>query len=239
MDSDNTVIIGIDEAGRGPLIGDMVVSGVVARESVLKELIGKGLADSKQLTPSDRYRIFLEALSKGVVVVSIYIPPWRIDRENLNDLELKAMENILRILVKIVKPQPNTQVKIYVDEVKGRSSLLDNYSKKLLKNQVEFKMEAKADVLYSIVSLASIFAKVFRDVNLNALRKLVGDFGSGYPVDPQTIEWFKNTYRENKPPPVFLRRSWSNLKNLAPKWYQEKGREGKPGYKSLFDFAKR
>jgi RNase HII (EC 3.1.26.4) len=71
--------------------------------------------------------------------------------------------------------------------------------------------EHKADQSYPIVGAASIMAKVIRDREVEALRKLHGDFGSGYPADPATRGYLERYIREHHAPPPFARRSWKTI----------------------------
>ena len=52
------LVAGADEAGRGPVIGPMVIAGVAVEESRIKELESLGVKDSKQLTKSQRKKLF-------------------------------------------------------------------------------------------------------------------------------------------------------------------------------------
>lgn len=231
--------IGIDEAGRGPLIGDMVISGVIVPLNALKKLKNKGLKESKQLTPRMRYWLYKQALREGVAVVAIYVHPWRIDQENLNDLEEGCIKRVLHILRALIDPGVNG-VYIYVDEVRGRASRIKDVVETLFgKSTAGFAMEPSADARHLPVALASIFAKVMRDLSLVKLRKHVGNFGSGYSADPLTRKWLKETYTPSSGPPLYIRRSWRVLKNIAPEWYKEKKSRRTPRHKSLLDYAKR
>jgi len=230
--------IGVDEAGRGPVIGDMVVAGVLVHEEVIEKLVGEGLADSKKMSSTGRGRLYWMALSSGVVSVAIYIPPWRIDRENINDVEERVIGEILRVLGVISRINGLKQVVVIVDEVKGRDKRIRARAEEVLKSILHgFIMEKKADAKHPPVSLASVVAKVSRDTSLMALRRFVGGFGSGYPVDPETKNWILQIYSQGLSPPLFLRRTWGNLKNLAPSWYIVK-KKRKLGQKSILDYAK-
>lgn len=230
--------IGVDEAGRGPVIGDMVVAGVLVDRSVLGDLVREGLADSKKMKSGKRRRLYWRAISSGIAAVTVYIPPWRIDRENINDAEEQVIEEILRILGALVESKGVERVIVVVDEVKGRSARIKAKTVEVLKSiPGEFIMEEKADAKYPPVSLASVVAKVSRDTSLIPLQRLVGGFGSGYPLDPETRKWIVETYAQ-KITPLFIRRTWRDLKELAPSWYIAKKRK-RVGQKSILDYAKR
>jgi ribonuclease H, mammalian HI/archaeal HII subfamily len=238
-DDKATLYIGVDEAGRGPLIGDMVVAGVLSDGNKLKDLEMQGLVESKQLNAETRSTFYKKAIKHGVVVVAVYVPPWRIDNENLNKLEEEQIKWILKVFSKIIPGLGVDEVKVFIDEVKGSAQKIESAARELFsKYRLVFQMEPEADAKYSPVALASIFAKVMRDRNLDVLKKLHGDFGSGYSADPLTISWVKMNYKSSIKPPLFIRRSWRNLRNLAPEWYIEKKAENRK-HRSLFDFTKR
>jgi len=228
--------IGVDEAGRGPVLGDMVISGVLVTPRVLEKLAGGGLKDSKKLKPSKRRSLYYEALKQGAVVVAVFVPPWRIDRENLNDIEERYIVWALSIMG-LLLGRDGYRVHVHVDEVKGRGHAMVSKARGYFKGTVvEFKVERGADSKYSSVMLASVFAKVMRDLNLLGLKKRFGDFGSGYPVDPVTKKWILENRGLYATPPLFVRRSWSVLKSTAPNWYKKKT---PPRQKTLLDFLGR
>lgn len=236
--NENTLILGVDEAGRGPVIGDMVVACVLIKPRALIEIEKSGLRESKQLGAKKRRYFYREILKKGVVAILVYVHPWRIDRENLNDVEVESISWIMKIVQKIICNAKPDEIHVYVDEIKGRAKILKNIVEKTIgKYKLEFIMEPNADVKYPAVAIASIFAKVSRDKNLEVIKKLVGDIGSGYPADLKTRDWLLNIYNADTTPPLYVRRSWSILRNIAPKWYTEKKRRKEQ--RSLLDFIKR
>lgn len=175
-------IIGIDEAGRGPVIGPLVMCGVQLLKTDEEKLLSMGVRDSKQLTR--KRREFLFDLVKTVVEkyhLVIFTPP-ELDTMmqrgiNLNVIEEKATVEILSALdgdsAYIDCPSPNTE--------QYAALLRAKLMKKIL-----LIVEHKADETYVSVGAASILAKVTRDREIEKLQKLYGDFGSGYPSDPKT-----------------------------------------------------
>lgn len=75
--------------------------------------------------------------------------------------------------------------------------------------------EHKADLNYAVVSAASIIAKVERDKDVEALREVHGDFGSGYPSDPDTIAFLETWMKSNAEQPEFARKSWKTWDRIA------------------------
>ncbi len=199
------MICGIDEAGRGCVIGPLIVACVCVKD--MKELPSK-LKDSKKLDKNTRENIFKE-LSKKIAYKVEYIEPKEIDlaveKKKLNYLEIDRMCN----LIKYFKPKT-----VYID------SPIVNTKKfvKEIKNRIDFKCkivaENKADEKYPIVSAASIVAKVIRDREIEKLKKKYGDFGSGYPSDPKTISFLREFYMNEKTLPHFVRKSWKTMARI-------------------------
>jgi len=80
--------------------------------------------------------------------------------------------------------------------------------------KVKIIMEEKADAKYTVVSAASIVAKVFRDWCLSYIQKEFGLSGSGYPSDNETVEWVRNNLE--KLPRWVVRHKWRTLRHMGP-----------------------
>ena len=201
-------ILGIDEAGRGSVLGPLVIAGVVVPEKMEKVLERMGVKDSKRLAPHRR-TILSRKLKKmfdyEIVVISAReIDEMRADGINLNEIEKNAMESIL---LKI-KPE-----KAIVDAVDVKA---ERFQENLCKDtDVNVVAEHKADDKYIEVSAASIIAKAERDDQIAQINKEFiksGGIGSGYPSDPKTKEFLANyTYDEM---PDFVRRSWATVAKM-------------------------
>ncbi|MCY0859119.1 MAG: ribonuclease HII [Sulfolobaceae archaeon] len=205
--------LGIDEAGRGSLIGPMVIAGVIIDDKVENLLREIGVKDSKRLSPRTRDRLFWNILdvAEGVIVARAY--PDEIDSNNLNSL---TYQKILQIIHASLPLSPQI---VTIDKVGDENIVIEEIKRLQLVPNVVFN----ADVLYIESSAASIVAKVVRDSIIAELRKIYGDFGSGYPSDQKTTKWVMEMYKENedRPPPI-IRRSWKILRTIAPKYYIEK-----------------
>lgn len=205
------LLCGIDEAGRGPVIGPMVICGIVINQKDESKLAEIGAKDSKLLSPRQRERLFdqIKKIAKDYKLV--ILSPQKIDQTlmaegtNLNWLEADTSAGIINALKpnKVIIDCPSTNIKAY-----------SAYIKKQLKNpKIDLVAEHKADVKYPVVSAASILAKVTRDREIEQLKKKIGfDFGSGYPSDPVTQE-FLNNYHD-KYPEIF-RKTWKTYKAVA------------------------
>ncbi|MEM1618640.1 MAG: ribonuclease HII [Desulfurococcaceae archaeon] len=239
MKTSDKVLIGVDEAGRGPLIGDMVIVAVAIPQYMENTLLNEGVRDSKTLNPEKRRRLSYFLLGSDLLSVAVYVPPWRIDESNLNDVEARYIGKALGMLSRVLNKLQPSEVHVYVDEVKGRSEMIKKHVASMFRacERLNVRVEPDADAKYTAVSVASILAKVFRDSSLTPLRRIFGDFGSGYASDSRTISWVSSYYASRREPPVFIRRTWRTLRNIAPDWYTSKRRTS--GYRTLLDYVKR
>ncbi|MEM4637536.1 MAG: ribonuclease HII [Candidatus Woesearchaeota archaeon] len=213
-------IAGIDEAGRGPIIGPLVIVCAAIPEDKILILKENSVKDSKLLSEKQREEIFknIERLLKYELVV---ISPREIDEAvssrsyNLNWLEAdKAVDLLNKIDAKL----DNNVKKVIIDCPSTNISAYKEYLKEHINNEeIELIVEHKADLNYLIVSAASIIAKVTREKELERLkRKFKIDFGSGYPSDPKTKEFLKNNWNKKEYQHLF-RKSWQTYKDLAKK----------------------
>lgn len=218
-------ILGVDEAGRGPVLGPMVY-GIAfcpkSKESVLKDL---GCADSKQLNESQRDEIFVNANQKENSVDSV---GWAIDVISPSEISASMLKRTKRSLNEVSMDSAIGLIKaaiehgvnvaeIYVDTVGPP----EKYEAKLqaIFPSTKVKVAKKADSTYPIVSLASICAKVSRDhaIKVWQFRENISipeeGFGSGYPGDPVTKRFLKN-FEPLFGFPRIVRFSWSTASNL-------------------------
>ena len=228
------LMIGIDEAGRGPVVGDMIICILGVESDRIEQLKKIGVRDSKELTPAQRSKILKKIISISRFYATINVPPIEIDKKNINVLVRNSILSLLLLLLNTVFTNYNNIV-IYIDEVKGTLSYLRNTISKQIrgKRHVEIIMEPNADRKYPVVSAASIVAKYLRDQGILALKPVFGDLGSGYPSDPYTRRWIMEISKTYDEPPRIIRRTWRTLKDLVPNWYMEKARKTK---RSILDY---
>jgi ribonuclease HII len=201
------LILGIDEAGRGPVIGPMVIAGYCIEEEKIELLKSLGVKDSKELTRKQREEIYNEIIKLTDKYKYIIIGPKTIDyyvyRNKLNYLEF---ENMIKIIEEI-KPD-----KVIIDSPMVNTKKVVEYIKNNLKINVEIIAENKADKKYPVVSAASIIAKVIRDREIDKIKEKIHiDFGSGYPADERTIKAIKENYEILKD---YIRESWMTIKKI-------------------------
>lgn len=206
-------IIGIDDAGRGPVLGPMVLAGVLADESYNKIFRSWGVKDSKLLTPKRRADIEEKIVENCKTHFEI-ATPFEIDgSSNLNYLEAIKAAGVINKLTEGL----NEEVVVYVDcpSVNIKSWTFDVWNLVKRKDIVRLKCEHKADFNYPVVSAASIVAKEKRESEVRRLRKEFGvDFGSGYPADPKTKDFVMENFDNEKYRPL-IRFSWNTVKKLV------------------------
>lgn len=213
-------IIGIDDAGRGPVLGPMVLSGIITEEEEEKKIKDLGAKDSKLLTPKQR-KILADYFRENYTYYLEKVEPKEIDEfPNLNNLEAIKTGIIINKLMSNL----NEKVRVYVDcpsvNTKAWSEYLENTLIK--KELIELHCEHKADFKYPIVSAASIISKETREDELKRLKaELNINFGSGYPADPVTKEFLIKTFGEEKYNNL-IRKSWKTYKNIQDKMDQRK-----------------
>jgi ribonuclease HII len=207
-------LIGVDDAGRGPVIGPMVLAGILVekdKEEIIKEL---GAKDSKLLAPAKRRHLARKLKADYKYHVEKSSPKEIDDCDNLNNLEAVKAAMIINKLAEGV----DGEIEAILDCPSVNTAEWAAYVKKLVINQkIKIRAEHKADFNYPVVSGASIIAKETREDEIDALRKkLDAKFGSGYPSDPQTVEFIKHNYKNPKYVDI-IRHSWETVKKLHEK----------------------
>ena len=202
-------ICGVDEAGRGSMLGPLVVAGITISKSKIKLLKKLGVRDSKKLSPAAREYLYKKIIETVDDYHVIRIPPRVIDKSvanhSLNHLEAKYMARV------ISKLSPSTA---FVDSCDVNSKRFGKEISELTSN-TKIRSYHHADSKFVTVSAASILAKVSRDRAIMRLGKN-HDIGSGYPSDPKTKMFVKKSLRRNHDMP-FLRKSWKPVKILLKK----------------------
>ncbi len=211
-------IAGIDEAGRGPCLGPLVIGIVLISESKVDKLNNLNLKDSKLLTDKQRRVFYNKIVELSDFYSTAVIQPDDIDHECLTTV---CLSNIYSLVSKVIKKYSKIS-ELYVDAV-GKFSYTNfcNYLSIKLHNIRDvlptIVYEPKADQTYPIVSAAAIVAKVTRDNRIKDLHKKVGyNFGSGYP-NKKTDKFIADYLRETKTLPPGVRTKWRNVKNIIKK----------------------
>src|SRR2546428_4030864 len=183
-------MVGVDEAGRGPVLGPLVVAGVAVVPAVAFRQMN--VRDAKKLSPERR-----EALAPEIERVArfelVVVPAERIDamraEMSLNDFEAKLFAELIQRL----RPETAYVDAADVDEIEFKRCV-----QRELPFAVEIVSQHNADELFPVVSAASILAKVRRDREMRAIESEIGDtIGSGYSSDPDTITFLEKWIKKN------------------------------------------
>ncbi|TXT67027.1 MAG: Ribonuclease HII [Promethearchaeota archaeon] len=212
----NPLICGLDEAGRGPVLGPLVLCGVCFLEEDLGYLQQIGVKDSKKVSAQKRETLARQIKANCSSYKVLQLTPQDIDnrektRTSLNTLEVIKFAEILNEL------QPAI---IYIDAADTDEKRFG----RILKKQLNFSphhiiSKHKADTLYPVVGAASIIAKTYRDKIIDELKLFYQDYGyidigSGYPSDEKTINFLRNWIQTNKKPPSCARKTWATTKTI-------------------------
>jgi len=215
------LICGIDEAGRGAIIGPMVIAGVVIDSKDEKKLKKIGVKDSKVLSPKRREELAkkIEDIARNIIVLRVQpckIDSYRTQKINLDKIEAMKMAEIIEIC---------GAKKIFIDSLEQNSKKFKDLILSFLKNKdVELVVENYLDESVPVVSAASIIAKVNRDEAAEEIRKRVGfDFGTGYSHDIRTIQFLQKLIKERKGElPSYVRQTWITAQEIKKKSLQQR-----------------
>jgi ribonuclease HII len=212
------VICGVDEAGKGSVLGPLVVAAVAVTSPDV--LDGLGVRDSKAVSAKERDRLY-PLIRKRCRVATI-----RLDAQEIDAIRTEMTLNaaMARTHARAIdKLSPSCA---YVDACDVNSLRYAEMVRGNLLTQCEIVSEHHADVKFPVVSAASIIAKVTRDRAIATLAKKYGEIGSGYPADPTTIRFLESWIGEHGSPPPIARRSWKTISAMLARRAQ----------RSLMDF---
>ena len=204
--------LGIDEAGRGSVLGSLVVCGCVVREERIPRLAAIGLADSKELSPERRTELAAKIRGLADRLIVRRLSPQRVD-EAVAGGGLNAAE-ITEMLIIIRAAEPKV---VYIDALTSRPEKFGRQVRALLEPRApEIVAENKADTRYPLVQAAAIVAKVTRDAEITRLKRTYGETGSGYPSDPRTKKFLMRVERMRLSGawPSCVRKSWQTVKRF-------------------------
>ncbi len=207
-------VLGIDEAGRGSIVGPLVIAGAMTEDE--EKLRKIGVNDSKLLSPEKREELY-EKLKSLVKFKIIVVSPEEIDNRigitNLNLIEASKFAEIIDDM----KPD-----KVIIDTPTQNTKKFKMLMESLTNHKCEIVCENFADVNYPIVSAASIIAKVNRDWFVKEIEKETGEeIGVGYPHDEKTIRFVKKSLK--KPEwRKYIRESWITYKRIKEEKEQRK-----------------
>jgi len=219
------LMLGIDDSGRGPLMGPMVLAGCLIDDVTAKEFIRLGVKDSKMLTPKRRAMLAEKIKEMAETFEIVMVFPDEIDATNGIGINLNSLEAIkmASVINKINKDGFFKQVKVVVDCPSPNITKWSDFLKTKINNlsNLEISCEHKADQNHVSVSAASILAKITRDAEIEKIKEKIGvDFGSGYASDQRTIKFLEDYFHKHQKDGIF-RQTWGTWKDMAAKKEQQ------------------
>ncbi|MHA1474349.1 MAG: ribonuclease HII [Promethearchaeota archaeon] len=215
------LIAGLDEAGRGPVIGSLVIGCVIFNEKDLHLLDEIGVDDSKKISSKKR-----EILAQKIKTHAVSYDLLEITAENINALHKKGLslneieEISFAKLINGIKPQPDI---IYLDA----ADVVEERFGRTIGGMLKFKPKKiiskhRGDAIFKIVGAASILAKTKRDHIIEEYKKKYGNIGSGYPSDPYTKKFLKSYYNSHQKFPPIVRTWWKTVENIIKEYELQK-----------------
>lgn len=212
-------ICGVDEAGRGSVLGPLVVAGVCAGEEEAESFLGIKVRDSKKLSPQQRSRLY-EKIKANFKFEVLKISAERLnklmERKNLNEIEVEAFAHVIKKL----GPGKAFADSADVNAARFREDILGVLRQEDVEG-VEVVAEHQAEDKHKVVAAASIVAKVERDREIELLHRKYGDFGSGYPADARTINFLRAYFGKEGRFPEEARTKWKTLEGIKTKKLSE------------------
>ena len=198
---------GVDEAGRGSVMGPLVVGSVYVEDD--SDLVDLGVRDSKKLSPKRREAMFDRILDiadgYSIIMVSAEEIDLRRERETLNEIELAMFADATGKypVMRVYADCPD------VNEMAFQTALTTRLG------GTDVIARHKADDTYPVVSAASIIAKVTRDRIIADICAEFGEsIGSGYPSDTTTTGFIEKWIKENGCSPKYTRNSWETVRSI-------------------------
>lgn len=214
-------LLGFDETGKGEVIGHTILVGVLIPADLYTELeIHIGTANTKVKHEfkywDEIYRKIDYYTKQGLKYIIQKIPPWQIDKYNINKIFDITYQRILNQLIEGLEKQ---KLRIVLDDY-GVGFHLNKFLKVLENSGAEVIKTTKADNIYLEARVASIISKreqqrLIDAISRNPEYEIPGKpIGSGNAGDKKTIEWLKAWKKTGKDWPWFVKRSFKTIREI-------------------------
>jgi ribonuclease HII len=198
-------LIGLDETGKGEVIGHIVLTGIIFPSDIFNEMdFIVGPADTKKKHKFEYWDELFKKLDNfrkfGFDFIIERIPPWHVDRYNINKIMDVTYQRILSIFF---REAPISECRIVIDDY-GIGSTLKRFINFLKKQGAEIIVTSKADVNYLEAKLASLISKRIREEVIKRINEspefLINGLsvGTGNLGDPQTRKWLEEWHKSGK-----------------------------------------
>jgi ribonuclease HII len=217
-------LIGLDETGKGEILGHIILVGAVFPKAIFNEVERLvGVADTKKKRSTAYWNGVLKRLDlmkkEGLDFYLEKIPPWHVDKFNLN----KIMDVVYqRILSNFMRHYQAANCRIVLDDY-GAGEKLRRYLRSLENAGADVKVIHQADEHYLEARVASLIAKREREKIIEAIGrdeefKIEGCIiGSGNAGDKETINWLRKWKETGKPWPWFVKQSYRTVREIDGK----------------------
>jgi len=197
--------VGVDEAGKGPVLGSMFAAAVRADT----EDLPSGVADSKSLSPGRR-----EELARGIREAADAVAVAEIPVERIDDPEADMNALTVAAHAEALAGAADEGDEAYVDAGDTDAVRFGRNVGEAVALALDVRAEHGADETFPVVSAASIVAKVERDAHVASLAGEYGEVGSGYPSDPATREFLREYVADHGRLPSCARESWQTSRDV-------------------------
>lgn len=217
-------LIGLDETGKGEVVGHTVLTGAIFPREIFGKIdLTVGPADTKKRHEfrywDELFRKLDQFRSFGLDFITERIPPWHVDRYNINKIMDVTYQRILSIFLRKTSP---AQCRIVMDDY-GIGPILKRFFNFLEKQGAEIVVTSGADINYLEAKVASLISKrtreeVIKRINENPEFQIKGlSVGSGNAGDPQTLNWLEKWHTSGKEWPWFVKKSFKTVKQIERK----------------------
>jgi ribonuclease HII len=201
---------GVDEAGKGPVLGSMFAAAVVGDPDALPE----GVTDSKQLAPERREALAQELRSDPAFEIGL----GEVTVEEIDDPETDMNQLTVDAQVRALADAGASGIEGHVDAGDVNAARFGRRVEAGVDATLTVTAEHEADERYPLVAAASVVAKVQRDAHVDELgANYDRPIGSGYPGDDRTRDFLAAYVDEHGDLPDCARRSWKTSRDVLEK----------------------
>lgn len=211
------LLVGMDEAGRGPVLGPLIIGLCIVSKNQVQILKKIGVMDSKTLSAKRREKLYSEIIESingyGILKISAEeIDSLRTSGKTLNEIEIMGFKYLL------TRFSFSQSIELQLDAADVNAERFGRNFEEIVNGSIDSRH--KGDSIFPAVSAASILAKVTRDQNMVRLQEEIVEFdpslpqvGSGYP-NKISKNFLKEYYKKYKIFPNFTRESWDTTQKL-------------------------
>lgn len=201
----NRLTLGIDEAGRGPAIGPMVMAAVVLDSRSAAVLTRKGLCDSKTYGAGDDAHAVRTELAAEIRIRAKFVATIEVEHTEIDERVCRGELNVLEreLATKLIEQAPTVD-RIIADGKRMFSALCARFDK--------FESHDRAEAVHASVAAASVVAKALRDARFAKIKERyeheLGPITGGGYANAATRKWVRDYVEKYGKLPDEARRTW-------------------------------